>query len=962
MNSPRKKKESSLLHELKELELLEEGELVDIPELENEDLIEENSMSIIVRCLNPTVHKGRGVGENKVQFFCQHERDLQHVLTKGPWFVNGWIVSLDRWAPNPGPEFLCRIPFWIRIRGIPVHLLKKEAIEGLIGPLGKVEKVELHAKNSSSVDVLSRGNSSNRIGIRRRSRCASSVSRLTHDQLYCPMQEGRETLESGRRTAVRQEGEAAILARSRRQNKESTERRPITKRTPKGGRISRSEQSPRRVVSTHKRSEAERKGKNVVGSSSQVWQPKSSQSLPTKQVGGSRSTEESSTVPRNRSDSQGPMTTGASSGASHESPSVFNRLGGRQDVHPHSGQSSEKQRSNEKSNSSVFERLGGQEASPIPEKRITEAEPSGTKRRRLSRSDERIPKKAKVGELQEEGTPKGSGGRSSGSRSSSEKHHSASVAANAPNRSAQRIVLGSGKIVEEGRWYMEEIMVKLGFHDLRTVEPIGRSGGLAVLWKEACKVEILQAHRRLIDLKVTWKDKSFFLTGVYGEPVKGNRSGVWERLTRIGVNRDAPWFLTGDFNEIVDQSEKLGGALRSDVEGVEFRQMMSDCGLWEIQHKGYKLSWPGVRNNDLEWLHLFLSASARYLSKGCSDHSPVMNFLDGVEWRKRPMFRYDQRWIKKEGFSTIGRKQVRGEAEVSLMQRVANCRKAISGWKKTAKPNSVIRIQELHHRMDEASRRNLYVPGELKQLRQELNEDAGLGSGPFYAWRSIHAAQKLIQQGARVLIGSGEDTKVFQDSWIGQQPARRAQVVRWNRRDSRQYLCHNLRVREMLINQGREWNMELLTRIFPDDEARNISKIRTCGNGSKDIYIWDYNKKGYYTVKSGYWVQVNVLDRYAALAWSTETSPKVHHFLWRCISNLLPVAGNLARKHIAKEAGCLRCGCDTENVNHVLFQCPFALLVWALSPIPPIQKRRYTSRDSALDTMAPVEKQERAAV
>ncbi|XP_013624247.1 PREDICTED: uncharacterized mitochondrial protein AtMg00310-like [Brassica oleracea var. oleracea] len=142
---------------------------------------------------------------------------------------------------------------------------------------------------------------------------------------------------------------------------------------------------------------------------------------------------------------------------------------------------------------------------------------------------------------------------------------------------------------------------------------------------------------------------------------------------------------------------------------------------------------------------------------------------------------------------------------------------------------------------------------------------AGLGSGPFYAWRSIHAAQKLIQQGARVLIGSGEDTKVFQDSWIGQQPARRAQVVRWNRRDSRQYLCHNLRVREMLINQGREWNMELLTRIFPDDEARNISKIRTCGNGSKDIYIWDYNKKGYYTVKSGYWVQVNVLDRYAAV-------------------------------------------------------------------------------------------------
>lgn len=95
MNRPRKKKESSLLADLKELELLEEGEMVDIPDLDNEDLIAENSLSIIVRCLNPTVHKvgglvkalppiwgmedtvrGRGVGEDRVQFFFQSERDL----------------------------------------------------------------------------------------------------------------------------------------------------------------------------------------------------------------------------------------------------------------------------------------------------------------------------------------------------------------------------------------------------------------------------------------------------------------------------------------------------------------------------------------------------------------------------------------------------------------------------------------------------------------------------------------------------------------------------------------------------------------------------------------------------------------------------------------------------------------------------------------------------------------------
>lgn len=73
------------MEELREMELLDEGEMVDIPDVEIDDLIEENSLSVIVRCLNPYVHKigglvkalppiwgledrtrGRGVGEDMV--------------------------------------------------------------------------------------------------------------------------------------------------------------------------------------------------------------------------------------------------------------------------------------------------------------------------------------------------------------------------------------------------------------------------------------------------------------------------------------------------------------------------------------------------------------------------------------------------------------------------------------------------------------------------------------------------------------------------------------------------------------------------------------------------------------------------------------------------------------------------------------------------------------------------------
>lgn len=68
--------------------------------------------------------------------------------------------------------------------------------------------------------------------------------------------------------------------------------------------------------------------------------------------------------------------------------------------------------------------------------------------------------------------------------------------------------------------------------------------------------------------------------------------------------------------------------------------------------------------------------------------------------------------------------------------------------------------------------------------------------------------------------------------------------------------------------------------------------------------------------------------------WKTKTSLKIQHFLWKCLSNSLPVAGNMAYRHLTKDASCIKCQGIDEDVNHLLFQCSFARLVWAVSPIP----------------------------
>lgn len=60
------------------------------------------------------------------------------------------------------------------------------------------------------------------------------------------------------------------------------------------------------------------------------------------------------------------------------------------------------------------------------------------------------------------------------------------------------------------RVFMEGLQQKLGYNQLVTVEPVGLSGGLAVMWKDSYSVSILSADRRIIDMEVTFGSIKFF--------------------------------------------------------------------------------------------------------------------------------------------------------------------------------------------------------------------------------------------------------------------------------------------------------------------------------------------------------------------------------------------------------------------------------------------------------------------
>lgn len=225
--------------------------------------------------------------------------------------------------------------------------------------------------------------------------------------------------------------------------------------------------------------------------------------------------------------------------------------------------------------------------------------------------------------------------------------------------------------------------------------------------------------------------------------------------------------------------------------------------------------------------------------------------------------------------------------------------------------------------------------------------NATLGFRPSYAWRSMIAAQTLIKQGARVVIGNGRSTKLWEERWIGSMSASMVTSTKQVSPQLKMRVAKAEKVCDLMTQTGREWDMELIRNIFPDETQERILAINPQGIIGEDTYTWDFSKTGHYTVKSGYWVQRNVinvsqkhqgadqpsLDGLYQQIWKLSTSPKIHHFIWRCVSDALPTAATMRKRHISKDGSCGRCAMDKETANHILFKCPYARLVWALSPI-----------------------------
>lgn len=209
-----------------------------------------------------------------------------------------------------------------------------------------------------------------------------------------------------------------------------------------------------------------------------------------------------------------------------------------------------------------------------------------------------------------------------------------------------------------------------------------------------------------------------------------------------------------------------------------------------------------------------------------------------------------------------------------------------------------------------------------------------------YGWASVLAGLEIIKKGSRFIIGDGELVRLDNDNVVPTHPPQPIRSINGS---------SDITIKELISNTGsyRFWNKNAIRdKVILED--RNIFEqfhLPQCIQSDK--LVWHYNKTGEYTVRSGYWLATHEHQYLAARPevplgsltmknsiWKLSTIPKIKHFLWRASTKALATTTRLNTRGMKLDPKCPRCCLANETINHVLFTCPFATMIWRLSNVP----------------------------
>lgn len=241
----------------------------------------------------------------------------------------------------------------------------------------------------------------------------------------------------------------------------------------------------------------------------------------------------------------------------------------------------------------------------------------------------------------------------------------------------------------------ENLCNTLGFDGFIVAEPQGKSGVVALFWKNTENVKLLSYSRNHIDItSTTNNNEEWRLTGIYGEPSRTQRHKTWDLLRNLSRDANLPWCLVGDFNNVTSQGDKKGGAAYPSHLVDGFNDCLQDTELQDLNIIGHQFTWERGRNTDhwveirldrvlinTKWSNLYQNAKVYNLEGSPSDHSPLLLVPEVLlKGNNKKQFRFENAWLTEPVCFQIIKDCWEEDNSSHVVTKVKKCAESLEVW------------------------------------------------------------------------------------------------------------------------------------------------------------------------------------------------------------------------------------------------------------------------------------------